>query len=72
VAFLEEVEVHLGLPAAVLLVGARRRLLHGVGEVQQGRLRPRPADELQPHGEPGPVVTNLKLIKRTPFYFQTT
>lgn len=31
-------------------------LLRGVGEVQQRRLRPWPADELQAHGEPSPVV----------------
>lgn len=50
--FGEEVVVHLGLPVHLLPA----RLLHGVGEVQQRGLRPRAADELEPHGEPSPVI----------------
>lgn len=40
--------------------------LHGVGEVQQRGLRPRPPDELQPDGEPFPVVPNLHGDRRQP------
>lgn len=52
--FGEEVVEDLRLPVAL---GAG--LLRGEGDVEQGGLGPRPADELEPDGEAAPVVAHL-------------